>query len=125
MNWKERALNAAQKHAENDAIRQQHEEAAEVERQRVAFEAALQELLGEPMDVDGLEVVCDGVTFSWQQEFRDQPQICIKGRCDICGHEVWSNSIDTLVQLGNLLEHFSPGRHECIPKPTNHVQITQ
>ena len=117
MTWKDRARQAAQKQAENDAIRRQQEEVAEAERQRVAFEAALQELLGEPVDVAGLEIVCEGVTFGWQHEFREHPQICIKGLCELCGHDVWSNSVRTLAELGELLEHFSPGQHECIPKP--------
>jgi len=46
MTWKDRARQAAQKQAENDAIRRQHEEAADAERQRVTFEASLVELLG-------------------------------------------------------------------------------
>jgi hypothetical protein len=128
MNWKEKALHAADAQAaldrEAERIRKETEQARQVE----AFQLALSELLEEEIILDALEAWVDGVAFRWALEPIGRTYgIVLQGTCPDCGASTWSGPIRSLADLGALLQRFRPDsthirEHLNTPKPQNHAR---
>jgi hypothetical protein len=130
MNWKDRALQAADAKASMEHEEQRRRDETELTKQVEAFRFALGELLEEDIAVDALQVTVDGVTFRWMLDPRARKYgIVLQGTCPDCGASTWSRPITTLEEIGRLLRRFSPEsdhvkEHLNTPKVKDHVRTT-
>lgn len=109
MNWKDRALQAADAKASVERDEQRRRDETELAKQVEAFRFALSELLEEDIPVDALQVTVDGVTFGWMLNPPARKYgIVLQGACPGCGVSTWSGQIRTLTELGQLLQSFRP-----------------
>jgi hypothetical protein len=109
MNWKDRALQAADAKASLERGEQRRRDETELAKQVEAFRFALGELLEEDIAVDALQVTVDGVTLRWMLDpLARKYGIVLQGTCPECGASTWSRQIRTLEEIGRLLQRFSP-----------------
>jgi Fe-S cluster biogenesis protein NfuA len=130
MNWKDRALQAADTKATLERDEQRRRDETELAKQVEAFRFALGELLEEDVTVDALQVTVDGVTFAWTINPNARKYgIVLQGVCPDCGASTWSRHISTLEEIGRLLQHFTPEsdhvkEHLNTPTVKDHVRTT-
>jgi hypothetical protein len=126
MNWKDRALQAADAKASRENEDQRRRDETELAKQVEAFQFALGQLLEEAIPVDALQVTVDGVTFGWM--FNPPARkygIVLQGTCPECGKSTWSRHISTLEDIGRLLRRFTPESEHVkahLPKVKDHVR---
>jgi hypothetical protein len=100
--WKERALQAAEKHR------------ATVKADQVGYlKQRVKQMLGVECEPEGERVTIDGVTFGLANALYGDAHLAVEGRCRKCGRLVPSRPLWNLTDVGQMIEHFEPGEHDC------------